>query len=409
MLPREIVQEIDRFDGVYANFIATPLAQLVAGQAPSDYRVTTMQKMAQRGINALGAIKPVIRDCDELQLDMDQFSILITDLGRVLHFALISDLNCVSAVSDTIKKFKGVELIHALIPPEAPDPTDILDDKRYTKETRIGEGGTAIVYRATDTFLKRPVALKRFKDKGDLGIRGDYLSELQSISRVRHPNVVSTYDAGVDHHGSFIVMELIEGFDLEKLLTKGPLNPHQFMDLAIQSLEGLGATHQASLLHLDIKASNIMVSQQLSGRHHVKIIDYGRARLKSNPATGKPPHGAGLLGSIFSMSPEFICEKPLDERSDLYSLGCVFYHTLSGQMPFQGKTALDVMSAHLTGIVKPLVHLKPELPLELCNWVMGLIETDPAKRPASTKAALEQLLVLNKEGKISRKVQVVSR
>lgn len=409
MIPREIVQMIDRIDVVYANFITTPLAQLVAGQAPSDYRVTTIQKIAQRGINTLGAMKSIIRDCDELRIDMGKFSILITDLGQAIHFALIADKNKTDFVSDEISKYKSVELNHPLIPPEDPDPTDIIDDKRYTHEIKIGEGGTAMVYRATDTLLRRPVAIKRFKDKGDLGIKGDYLSELQSVSRVRHPNVISTYDAGVDGYGSFIVMELIEGQDLEALLTKGPLSTDQFMDIAIQSLEGLEATHNADLLHLDIKSSNIMVSPQLSGRYHVKLIDYGRARLKTHPTTGEPPNGEGLMGSIFSLSPEFLSEAPLNERSDIYSLGCVFYRCLSGERPFNGESPLSVMCSHMQGNVRDLAAINANLPTELCAWVMGMIDKNPAKRPTSAKEALAQLLSINKEGKISQKIHVVAR
>jgi len=409
MDPDEIVQTIDSISGVYANFITTPLAQLVAGQVPPDYRLSTMQKMAQRGINTLGALKPIVKDCDELRLDMGNFTILISDLGQALHFSFILDPEIVDSVSRAVHRFHGKALVHPLIPPESPDPSAVEDDKRYIREVQIGEGGTAIVYRATDALLKRPVALKRFKDSGDMGIKGDYLSELQSVSRVRHPNVVSTYDAGVDNYGSFIVMELIEGQDLEAMLQQDSLDMDQFMDLAIQSLEGLSATHRAGLLHLDIKASNIMVAEQLSGRLHVKLIDYGRARLISNPSTGDPPMGAGLLGSIYSMSPEFLREEALDDRSDVYSLGTVFYAALSGRKAFEGGSTLEIMAAHLNGYAKPLKEVAEHIPEELCAWVMGLIEHDQEKRPISAKAALEQLLIINDKGSLSRKVQVVGR
>jgi len=193
---------------------------------------------------------------------------------------------------------------------------------RYSGEAAIGEGGTAVVFRAIDNRLKRPVALKRFKDDPDSSNEQDYLAELESASRVRHPNVVSTFDANVDDKGRFIVMELIDGEDMQEAVEKGTLGPGRFVDFAIQSLEGLLATHDGGLLHLDLKPSNIMISHQASGRMTVKLVDYGRAQVIEDE-TGTRPKGLGMDGSIYFSAPEQLLSQELDRRTDLYSLGCV--------------------------------------------------------------------------------------
>ncbi len=264
---------------------------------------------------------------------------------------------------------------------------------RYTGEVEIGEGGTAFVFRATDSRLKREVALKRFKEGHDDEGASDYLAELESISRIRHPNVVSTFDADVDETGRFIVMELIDGIDAEERIAKGgdTFDVNRFTNFAIQSLEGLLATHRGGLLHLDLKPSNIMIADQVSGRDIVKIVDYGRA-LRLVDDEGNPPIGRGLDGSIYYAAPEQLLEEELDERTDLYSLGCVFYWVLSGKMPYNGKSVIEVMSSHLQHIVIPLIEHESALPSWLTDWVMGLISLKMEDRPASAQAAIDLLL-----------------
>jgi len=266
--------------------------------------------------------------------------------------------------------------------------------KRYQDKEQIGEGGTAFVYKARDLRLKRDVALKRFKNDGKSNNQLDYLAELESASRISHHNVVSTFDADVDEQGQFIVMEFIEGTDAEILITKqeAQFNIKRFVDFAIQALEGLEATHKGGLIHLDIKPSNIMISQQLSGRDVIKIVDYGRAELIKNDE-GLPPKGQGLNGSIHYLSPEQLLEKPLDIRSDLYSMGCVFYWILTSQCPFEGDSAMQVMASHLQNKYIPLSKHREDLPEWLTEWVSSFLFLDKEKRPISAKEGMNSLLI----------------
>lgn len=276
-------------------------------------------------------------------------------------------------------------------PPETSSIEAIAEISRYSGEQAIGEGGTAVVYRAIDNRLKRPVALKRFKEDTKSQNESDYIAELESASRVRHPNVVSTFDANVDDKGRFIVMELIDGEDLQEAIEKKPLGPSRFVDLAIQALEGLLATHDGGLLHLDLKPSNLMVSYQASGRSTVKLVDFGRAQVIEDE-TGKRPVGLGMDGSIYFSAPEQLLSQELDRRTDIYGIGCVFYWALSGQRPFEGDDTLSVMASHLQNTVEPLSKVAASVPEWLSDWVMSLIRYEKADRPETTQTAIDSLI-----------------
>jgi len=204
---------------------------------------------------------------------------------------------------------------------------------------------------------------------------------------VQHTNVVSTYDAGVDEGGKFMVMELVNGEDLERRLMRGALDLNRFTELAIQTLEGVASIHDAGLLHLDIKPANIMISRAGEVRNVHKMVDFGRSRPK-----GDNPKGGGLSGSIYCTSPEYLSEKEVDERADLYSLGCVFYTALSGVRPFEGDNILVIMASHIRHDVRDLSELVPGIPSWLSEWVMSLLALDPEDRPASAEEALDALM-----------------
>lgn len=295
-------------------------------------------------------------------------------LGQVIKNQLLKESDAAAPNSGTSSA------PHPFSSTEAPATSS-----RYRQIELIGEGGTALIYQAYDETLQRPIALKRFKESAE---NADYLGELQSASHVHHPNVVSVYDAGVNADGAFIVMELIEGEDLERsgLERRYFDNLHRFRNQAIQLLEGLDAVHAGGLLHLDLKPSNIMVCDQASGRSLAKIVDFGRASLQSKD--GKAPVGKGLDGSIYYSAPEQLLSQPLDVRTDLYSLGCVFYFLLSGRRPFQGDHTLQVMTAHLQHSVVDLSEVAETLPRWLCDWVMRLIAQEPGDRYGSALDAL---------------------
>ncbi|MHB1082482.1 MAG: serine/threonine-protein kinase [Prosthecobacter sp.] len=264
-------------------------------------------------------------------------------------------------------------------------------NERYELLAPIAKGGLGAVFRARDTQQGREVAIKRIlADKvGGCGTAVDALiREAQKQSKVQHPNVVAVYDFGVDSEGGYIVMELAQGETLEDVILRGALTADDFDTLVRQTLDGMSAVHAMGILHLDLKPGNLMIHRQPDGGLQVKILDFGLA--KSTPQAGDPAKedSGGLLGSIHFMAPEQFEHAAVDERTDLYALGCIYYYALTQKHPFDGETKPQVMAAHLHPRTPPLGTLRPDLPAHTVKWVEWLINRVPANRPASVAAAL---------------------
>jgi serine/threonine protein kinase len=188
------------------------------------------------------------------------------------------------------------------------------------------------------------------------------------------------------------VMELLDGETLETLISRAPLIETDFFSVAEQCLEGLLAAHDGHLLHRDIKPCNIMITWLPSGRMQLKLLDFGLAKFTLEPSIQTIAHGNSLFGSIYFMAPEQFEQAPLDARTDLYSLGGVFYYALTGEYPFNGESVAQVMASHLQGYCKDLREYRPDLPETLCNWIMSLMARQPDDRPNSCEVALSQLV-----------------
>ena len=408
---KAIIDAIIELPGVYGAFFASHKTKSIVAKVPKDYPPKILQAMALRGDEILENLRQEVPRCEEVRMDMGHISVLMFLKTDGILYAMVYKQEAMEPVRNAVKGIhteaelarKKSMLLTARIEregeerkpiktPAAPVIPEVTEpENRYADEVEIGEGGTAVIFKAYDNKLKRMIALKRFKEKDSKVAedKDDYLCELESASRVHHHNVVSTYDADVDDRGRFMVMELIKGLDLEQSLENETLDLKRFPDFVIQSIDGLQATHNGGLLHLDLKPSNIMISKQASGRDHIKLIDYGRAHIFFEDESSKNPKGRGLQGSIYFSSPEFLNEEILDERADLYSLGCVFYWALTGKRPFDGESALMVMSAHLQHQVEDIHDLVPDLSKELADWIMSLIACDRNDRPRNTLEALQ--------------------
>ena len=263
---------------------------------------------------------------------------------------------------------------------------------RYQTIKQIGEGGTATVYRALDKRLNREVALKRFHKKTNITTTNSkYLKELEVITRLDHPNIVTTHDMGSDQAGDFIVMSLINGLDLEEYLKQKLLGKVDFKEFALQILEGCSEMHSKEVLHLDLKPSNIMVVIRPSGRILAKIIDFGAAKIKNTKEETGLAGKRSVNGSIHFMSPEDMNKEDLDERSDIYSLGCVFYQALTGELPFKGDNAVLILAAHIQNHYTPLDELITNVPRELIDLIHQMISLKPNDRPRSAGEVLHRI------------------
>jgi serine/threonine-protein kinase len=268
--------------------------------------------------------------------------------------------------------------------------------RRYELCGLLGRGGLGEVLLATDTQLDRRVAIKRlYRDpEATAETAAAAIREARVLASLLHPNVVAVFDIFEFVGDVLVVMEYIPGRTLQEIGDYAPVTVEDFLTIATQSLLGLAAAHDVEMLHLDIKPSNIMVSPGPSGKWKVKVLDFGLAQLlQTNHLRTPDDEERELLGSIFTMAPEQFDEEKLGPYTDLYSLGCVLYFILTGGYPFVGESVEMVVSAHLTHTLIPIGEARPDLPPAVADWIMKLIERDPANRPQSAYAALDLLRV----------------
>lgn len=270
-------------------------------------------------------------------------------------------------------------------------------EDRYEIRGKIGQGGLGAVYRGYDTRMNREVAIKRIsKSAGDSELQEEstrqLIKEAGALASLQHPHIVTVYDVGSDEDGPYVVMELISGKTLEELIEKAPLTWPDFRELALQTQEALIAAQELDLIHSDIKPSNLMLTWLPSGKFQIKIVDFGLATLTQSQSREELQELEAVFGSIFFMAPEQFERVPLDARSDLYSMGCVYYQALAGVYPFNGKTGAEVMAAHLHHTVKPLQELRSDIPLWACDWIMWQINRLPQDRPESARESLSVFL-----------------
>lgn len=270
-------------------------------------------------------------------------------------------------------------------------------EERYEIRGKIGQGGLGAVYRGYDTRMNREVAIKRIsKSSTDPELQEEstrqLIKEAGALASLQHPHIVTIYDVGSDDDGPYVVMELISGKTLDELIEKAPLTWPDFRELALQTQEALIAAHELDLIHSDIKPSNLMLTWLPSGKFQIKIVDFGLATLTQSQSREELEEMEAVFGSIFFMAPEQFERVPLDARSDLYSMGCVYYQALAGVYPFDGTSGQEVMQSHLNHNVRPLQELRADIPMWVCDWVMWQINRLPQDRPETARDSLSVFL-----------------
>jgi serine/threonine protein kinase len=248
---------------------------------------------------------------------------------------------------------------------------------RYKILGELGRGAMGIVYKADDPNLDRIVALKTIVIEADAEGRKEYekrfFLEAKAAGKLNHPNIVTAFDFGEEDGVAYLAMELVEGTDLRERLKQGALPPAEAVDVAQQIAEGLGYAHERGVVHRDIKPGNIM----LQPRGQAKIMDFGLARMRA--ADHKTSTGM-VLGTPKYMSPEQVAGQPVDQRSDIFSLGIVLYEMLTGARLFAGEDTPQIMHNVVHVEHEPPTRLKPELPAMLDFVVARALKKDPAVR-----------------------------
>jgi len=253
---------------------------------------------------------------------------------------------------------------------------------RYRLDSRIGTGASAVVWRATDIVLDRVVALKLLHThlREDPAVRERFRREAIAAGRLSHPNVVAVYDTVSTPDVEAIVLEYVGGRSLRAWLDDVTvLEPEIVRELLLHLLDGLGEAHRHGLIHRDIKPANILVAPD--GRP--KLADFGIARAIDDVGLT----GTGLLiGTASYLSPEQVEGRPLDVRSDIYSLGVVGYELLVGEPPFSGESSAAVALARLRIDPEPPARRRPGVPTAISDVVMEALARDPAARLPDTAA-----------------------
>jgi serine/threonine protein kinase len=216
--------------------------------------------------------------------------------------------------------------------------------------------------------------------------------EAMTTAALQHPNIVTIFDYGIDAEGAFVVMELIEGETLEEVLTRGPLQFADFHRFARQTLEAIVAAHAVGLIHRDLKPGNFMISRSATaGLFNVKILDFGLAKYLDEPKPQSMDHLNSLMGSVHYMAPEQFQRLPLDQRTDLYSLGCIFYESVTGHAAFDGANVSELIDAHLKTEPFSMKYLRQDISPDLELWINRLLEKSPEGRTPSAAEALRTL------------------
>ncbi len=287
------------------------------------------------------------------------------------------------SAADRSRRDKAVE-------PTGAGPRELLfaEGRRYRLAEVLGKGGMAVVYRAFDRRLERPVAVKHLHCElaEDPRALKRFEREARAIAKVSHPAIVEIFDVLHDRDDLWIVMELVPGRPLSSRLAEGPLELREALFLAAGIADGLAAAHARDIVHRDLKPANVMVTPE--GR--VKILDFG---LAAPTVSGDDSSTAddGLCGTPAAMSPEQIDHDRVESRSDLFSFGALLYRMVTGESPFGSFSPLITLERVCNFRPPPAARLNPQVPEELSSLIEALLEKDPDRRPQETSAVARTL------------------
>lgn len=265
---------------------------------------------------------------------------------------------------------------------------------RYVIMDRLGSGSMGRVYKAKHQMMDRVVALKIIAPEigSNERVVARFQREMKLVGKLDHPNVVRAYDADKDQGILFIAMEHVPGESLgARLKTRGPIPAAELVEYAAQAALGLQHAHDQNIVHRDVKPSNLLVNTD----GVVKVLDLGLGVLLEADDSASFATAEGIaVGTIDYMSPEQACGKDVDNRSDLFSLGCTMYHLLCGKLPFPGQSPVERLGARINGSPVPIQDVKPDIPNRLVQVLDTLMANRPSDRYQTAAEASDALRAL---------------
>lgn len=254
--------------------------------------------------------------------------------------------------------------------------SEILND-RYRLDKKLGQGGMAIVYQATDLMLERTIAVKILRKafSSSISFQERFREEARAAANLTHPNIVTVHDFGLDQDRLFIIMEHVPGTDLKAMIQEhGPLPIPQASRLFVQACAGIGYAHRAGLVHCDIKPHNMLVTPDF----RVKVTDFGIARAMASVKHDERTNA--IWGSPAYFSPEQAAGRAPSPASDVYSLGVVLFEMLTGELPFMDSTPQDLAHLHRHEPPPSPRHINPEISPALEEIILKVLAKEASSR-----------------------------
>lgn len=264
----------------------------------------------------------------------------------------------------------------------------------YKLISRLGAGGMGEVWRAEDTRLLRPVAIKILNERiaSDPEWKARFLREARTVAQMNHPNIATIYSIEQEGDILFIAMELVDGESLAQILSRGPLPPREAVRIMLRCTEALAEAHEKGIVHRDVKPDNIIVSKRA-----VKVLDFGIAK-QTNPTSMDSKtltQGGMIVGTPYYMSPEQALGKAVDSRSDIFSLGTVMYEAIAGRRPFDGESVTETMMNIIMNEPADLGALMPSAPVALADVVRRALQKKPERRFGSAGEMMDAMNSIN--------------
>ncbi len=378
LAPLELTQEVG-----WVVFVFSTLVLAVAFLVPG---VKAFNRIESELSTQLSFTRDELEKTRQSRSSMDAAAGVSTGMIRIKYKRVC--LTCAEEYDDSV----------IYCPDDDTELSRIIDDnllgtvfaEKYEIKDLLGSGGMSTVYKAYHKFLNKEVAIKVLK--GNTASSTDSLKRFQREARatgsVEHPGIVSINDFGLAPDGrAFLVMDYLPGESVSDLLDRvGPLTVPHVVALASQICDALAAAHEGGVVHRDLKPSNIMLVNYDDGTAQAKIVDFGLAKIidEDSRASKKITRTGDCFGSPLYMSPEQCMGKSVDHRSDLYSLGCILYETLTGYPPIMGDSAADTIRRQVTERPAPLPS-DIDVPKQLRTIIYQCLQKDAAWRPQSAR------------------------